>query len=83
MTQGEADLMVGAGSQTHSSGRWGDYSLLAVDPVDQCTFWYTQEYYAATSEAGWQTRIGSFAFPSCSASADTPHVAIAATSGPA
>ena len=83
MTQGEADLMVGAGSQTHSSGRWGDYSLLAADPVDQCTFWYTQEYYAATSEAGWQTRIGSFAFPSCSASADTPHVAIAATSGPA
>ena len=78
MTQGEADIMVGAGSQLHSSGRWGDYSLLAVDPVDQCTFWYTQEYYAATSEADWRTRVGSFAFPSCAASADMARVTIAA-----
>jgi hypothetical protein len=67
MTLGEADLMIGAGSQTHSSGRWGDYSTLLVDPVDDCTFWYTQEYYAVTSEAGWQTRIGSFGLPGCDA----------------
>ncbi len=67
MTLGEADLVVGAGSQTHSSGRWGDYSTLLVDPVDDCTFWYTQEYYAVTSEFGWQTRIGSFALPGCDA----------------
>ncbi len=46
MTLGETDLMVGTGSQTNSSGRWGDYSLMVVDPVDDCTFWYTQEYYA-------------------------------------
>ena len=43
MTFGEADLMVGAGSQLHGSGRWGDYSTLVVDPVDDCTFWYTQQ----------------------------------------
>jgi subtilase family serine protease len=67
MTLGEADLMVGSGSQTHSSGRWGDYSALLVDPVDDCTFWYTQEYYAVASEIGWQTRIGSFALPGCDA----------------
>ena len=66
MTLGEADLMVGSGSQTHASGRWGDYSTLVVDPVDDCTFWYTQEYYAVTSPFGWQTRIGSFALPGCS-----------------
>jgi subtilase family serine protease len=66
MTLGEADLMVGSGSQTHSSGRWGDYSALLVDPVDDCTFWYTQQYYAVTSAIGWQTRIGSFALPGCS-----------------
>ena len=65
MTLGEADLMVGSGSQLHSSGRWGDYSSLVVDPVDDCTFWYTQEYYAVTSESGWQTRIGSFSLPGC------------------
>ena len=84
MTQGEADIAVGSGSQTHTSGRWGDYSLLAVDPVDQCTFWYTQEYYAATSESGWQTRVGSFAFPSCEVpTSDLPRVMIVATSTPA
>ncbi|NJD69854.1 MAG: DUF11 domain-containing protein [candidate division NC10 bacterium] len=63
--QGEATLRVGAGSQTDPSSRWGDYSMLAVDPSDGCTFWYTNSYYAATSSSGWQTRIGSFAFPSC------------------
>jgi hypothetical protein len=81
MTLGEADLIVGSGSQLHASGRWGDYSSLVVDPVDDCTFWYTQEYYAATSEAGWQTRIGSFSLPNCEASAPSnlPAVSISAS----
>lgn len=65
LPQAEASLATGAGSQTHDSSRWGDYSAMAVDPVDDCTFWYTQEYYATTSAANWQTRIGSFRFPSC------------------
>ena len=65
--QGEATLIAGTGSQTHSSNRWGDYSDLTVDPVDDCTFWYTQEYYSVTtSGAPWRTRIGNFKFPSCS-----------------
>jgi hypothetical protein len=36
----------GAGAQEDSSGRWGDYSAMSVDPTDDCTFWYTQEYYS-------------------------------------
>ena len=36
-----------------------------VDPVDDCTFWYVNEYYAVTSPAGWQTRIGAFRLPGC------------------
>jgi subtilase family serine protease len=81
MTLGEADLMVGSGSQLHETGRWGDYSALVVDPVDDCTFWYTQEYYAVTSEAGWQTRIGSFSLPGCdsSSNSDLPAVSISAS----
>jgi len=65
MTQGEGTIVNGSGSQTHSSGRWGDYSSLSVDPVDDCTFWYTQEYYATTGSAPWQTRVGSFKLADC------------------
>lgn len=64
---GEAVMIAGSGSQTDSP-RWGNYSTLDLDPVDDCTFWYTNEYYATTSAAGWQTRIGSFKVPSCGGS---------------
>jgi hypothetical protein len=64
LTQNEAVLIQGTGSQLNGYGRWGDYSALTVDPVDDCTFWYTTEYYITTSN-NWQTRIGSFKFPSC------------------
>lgn len=64
--QAETSLMVGSGSETQTGRpRWGDYSMMAVDPLDNCTFWYTQEYYANTGNINWQTRIGSFRFPSC------------------
>jgi hypothetical protein len=56
----EETIMDGAGSQTFSEGRWGDYSMLAVDPSDDSTFWYTNQYYASTSSQGWKTRIASF-----------------------
>ncbi len=65
LAQGEAALVAGSGSQTSWSNRWGDYSMLGVDPADDCTFWYTQEYYGADGP-NWQTRIGAFKFPSCS-----------------
>jgi hypothetical protein len=57
-------LFAGTGSQTGTS-RWGDYSAMTIDPVDDCTFWYTQEYYATTSSFNWRTRIGAFKFPGC------------------
>ncbi len=57
LSQGEQTLITGAGAQRSTSGRWGDYSAMTVDPSDDCAFWYTQEYYAATSTSSWQTRI--------------------------
>jgi len=60
LTQGEAHLYDGAGSQTGSGNRWGDYSSLTIDPVDDATFWYTNEYYSSTTSYNWRTRIGSF-----------------------
>jgi hypothetical protein len=52
--------------------RWGDYSSMAVDPHDDCTFWFTTEYSTPTNFFGiynffWGTMIGSFHFPNCPA----------------
>ena len=65
MAQGEATLITSGGHQTNNPGRWGDYSTMFVDPTDSCTFWHTNEYFTATSGAGWATRVGSFKFASC------------------
>jgi N-acetylneuraminic acid mutarotase len=67
LSQGEATLFTGAGSQLDTASRWGDYSDMTVDPVDDCTYWYTQEYYSTNSAFNWRTRIGNFKFPSCTA----------------
>ena len=65
MSQGEASVIDGAGSQTRGLSRWGDYSALAVDPVDGCTFWYANEYIPSNGTFNWKTRIATFKFPSC------------------
>jgi hypothetical protein len=61
----EMILVNGTGSQTNLLTRWGDYSAMSVDPVDDCTFWYTQEYMVTTGSFNWNTRIANFKFPSC------------------
>src|SRR4029077_21073384 len=84
LPQTETQLIAGAGSQTlllsgQPVNRWGDYSAMSVDPADDCTFWYTNEYYSSQTNGtngNWQTRIGSFRFPSC-----TPAGTITATAG--
>jgi hypothetical protein len=55
----------GTGSQFNSFKRWGDYSSMSVDPTDDCTMWYTNEYYQTTSSINWHTRIGAFKYNSC------------------
>jgi len=65
MTLHERVIQAGSGAQTSSAARWGDYTDLNIDPVDECTFWYVNEYIKTTSSAGWQTRIGTFKFPGC------------------
>jgi Abnormal spindle-like microcephaly-assoc'd, ASPM-SPD-2-Hydin len=61
--QGETTAVSGSGFQTVKA--WGDYAGLSVDPVDDCTFWYTSEYMFATGSSNWHTRIASFGFPAC------------------
>src|SRR5437899_874691 len=78
MTLGEGTIINGAGVQTTLNSRWGDYTDITVDPTDDCTFWYVNEYYQVSglplplpppplpppgTTAPWQTRIGSFQLP--------------------
>lgn len=65
LPQAEVTMTAGIGSQTSGFNRWGDYSMMGVDPQDGCTFWYTQEYHGPTASVDWRTRIGSFKFPGC------------------
>ena len=79
LPQTETSLVEGTGAQ-NTSTRWGDYSAMSVDP-DGCTFWYTNEYYIAVG-GNWQTRVGSFAFPSCTPVASgTVQGTVSATAG--
>lgn len=67
----EAVLVEGTGVQKAFGWRWGDYSGMSVDPVDDCTFWMTGEYYTQASQDfsdfTWLTRIGKFKFDECTA----------------
>ncbi len=65
LPQGEGVMHAGTGSQTSTGSRWGDYTSLSVDPVDDCTFWHVNEYYPATSTTAWRLRIGAFKFAEC------------------
>ena len=69
----DSSMHDGTGSQLTTLGRWGDYSSMTIDPVDDCTFWYTTEYLQTNGTFNWSTRIGSFKFSSC---APAPGVAV-------
>jgi hypothetical protein len=66
----EATVTAGSGVQIGANpfNRWGDYSAMTLDPVDQCTFFYTNEYYRNQEDGDnedWATRIASYRFASC------------------
>ncbi len=61
----ETTIINGTGAQLNGLTRWGDYSAMQVDPVDDCTFWYTTEYLKNSGIFNWNTRIASFKFPAC------------------
>jgi hypothetical protein len=69
MTLGEGTIINGTGVQTTTNSRWGDYTDMTVDPVDDCTFWYVNEYYRESGTPAdtrpWKTRIASFKLPGC------------------
>ena len=82
LSQGEAIMFNGAGSESDTNGRWGDYSMTTIDPADNVSFWHVNEYEATTGSFNWHTRIGKFAFapltctPGWSAGASLPSVGV-------
>ncbi len=70
----ETSLIEGTGSQIGTYGyRWGDYSAMTIDPTDDLTFWYTNEYFLTTSST-WRTRIGSFKLGSSTGPPAGPYI---------
>jgi hypothetical protein len=61
----ETAIIAGAGSQAGPDNGWGNYSAMQLDPSDDCTFWYTNEYLQMDGASNWSTRIASFKFPNC------------------
>lgn len=61
----ETSIQAGTGSQLKNLNRWGDYTALSVDPADDCTFWYFNEYEAVSGTFNWHTRIASFKLANC------------------
>ncbi len=80
MTIPEQTIINGGGFQSGSVGRWGDYSMMSVDPSDDLTFWYTTEYIQTSGSAPWQTRIASFKFGNLPSPITLPAYAITTTS---
>src|SRR6267154_3576614 len=75
----EISLLEGTGSQTGNNlSRWGDYTALRIDPSDDCTFWYTNEYIPSNGSYNWATFIGSFKFANCGAP-PTPDFSVSAS----
>ena len=63
--EGRGAIQAGIGSQTGTLHRWGDYSSMTLDPVDDCTFWYTTEYLKTNGSFNWSTHLAAFRFPGC------------------
>jgi len=71
--QGELIIQAGSGVQNGGLSRWGDYTAMTVDPTDDCTFWYVNQYQATSGSFNWHTRIGSFTIAgSCGGAVNQP-----------
>jgi hypothetical protein len=69
LTYLEESIFEGTSSQTDSR-RWGDYSMMSIDPNDGETFWYISMYSGSyVYTAPWITQVAAFSFDYCAAGA--------------
>src|SRR5262249_47294734 len=62
LAQGEATMFAGTGVQQLTSNRWGDYTNMSLDPADDATLWYTNQYYSTTGQFLGRTKMGPLRF---------------------
>ncbi len=68
LPQAERVLVSGDAAQTYNTSRWGDYTSMSIDPSDDCTFWYVNEYYGNDylgSIGTWYTFMSAFKYSGC------------------
>jgi hypothetical protein len=76
----EANILTGTGAQVGSDAyRWGDYTAMQVDPSDDCTFWYVDQYQQINGTFDWDTNISSFIFSGCGV--QNPNFSLSANPG--
>ncbi len=63
-TMQNATHLIGLGSQINLT-RWGDYSSMAIDPSDDCTFWYTNQFLLSSGSFNWTTNVYKLRFANC------------------
>lgn len=64
--QAEASILQGGGSQQGQNlSRWGDYTAMSVDPVDNCSMWFTNEFLISSGAFNWSTAVLKIRFPNC------------------
>jgi len=73
--ESENTLLTGTHFQNGHS-RWGDYSAARIDPSDDCTFWFVNQYLKTNGDFVWGTHMGSFAFTGCGGGGGGPVVTL-------
>jgi hypothetical protein len=68
MTAPEVTVINGTRNATNNAttpGRWGDYTSMVIDPADDCTFWFVNQFYSSanTGNGNWRTQVASSRFP--------------------
>ena len=68
----ESEVVVVNGTHSQQGSPWGGYSSMRINPSDNCTFFYTSEYYQMDAPIDWSTQIASIKFNNCHVNNENP-----------
>lgn len=61
-------VVINGAADDENNEKWGTYTSMTVDPVNDCTFWYTNEYFPKNQTGttiNWYTRIAHLTVSTC------------------